>query len=143
MKPIPVASAFLVCDSFVQDAATGKFTLVGIFNTISAPMFPTTHHSLSLFVSLTDAEGDYEVRIDLVKVKDNLVIARVPPPGESLRLTSQNRLAYHEFVVTLHGLQFSEPGEYEFRLFVDGRAVALRRIWVQQMPPSQQEVKPS
>lgn len=131
MKRIPIVNAFLVCDSVSRDALTGKMSLFGIFKVVFAQQVPATHPSLALYVCLTDAEGEYELWVDVVYVPKNARIARFPPIEHgSLRVTSNNPLDYAEVVFDIRGLTFSEFGEYEFRLFIDGRPMALRRIWV-------------
>lgn len=133
MKPVPIVSAFLVCDSVIKDADTGKVSLIGLFNAINVSQFPAVHPSLALFASLTDAEGEYDVRVDLVHVASNTLTARFPPPDKPpMRIASDERLNYTDLIVRLQGLRFDEPGEYEFRLFVDGKLIALRRFWVRQ-----------
>ncbi len=131
MKRIPVVNAFLVCDSSSRDSMTGKVSFFGIFKFIFTQQVPATHPSIVLYASLTDIEGEYDLWVDVVYVPQNARIARFPPDEHgAMRVTSNNPLDYVEVVFDIRGLTFSEFGEYEFRLFVDGRPLALRRIWV-------------
>jgi len=134
MKRLPIVSAFLVCDSVSRDALTNKTSLFGIFKRVFAPGVPATHPSLALYVSLTDMEGEYELWIDVIHVPSNTRIARFPPDEQgTLRVTANDPLDYVEVVFDIHGLIFKDFGEHEFRLFVDGRPMALRRIWVHEL----------
>jgi uncharacterized protein YbdZ (MbtH family) len=135
MKPLPIVSAFLVCDDASRDAMTGKVSLYGIFKTIFTAQVPTAHPSLVLYASLTEAQGEYELWVEFVHVPMNRRIARFPSPEEgALRIKADSRLDYIEVVFKVHWLPFPELGEYEFRLFVDGRPSALRRVWVLSSP---------
>jgi len=142
MKRLPTANAFLVCDSVSRDALTGKISLFGIFKFIFAQRVPTTHPSFVLYASLTEMEGEYELWVDVVHVLTNTRIARFPPPEQgTLKVTANNPLDYVEVAFDIRGLTFVEFGEYEFRLFIDGRPVALRRIWVKSIEDAPNELK--
>jgi len=142
MKPLPIVNAFLVCDSASRDSMTGKTSLFGIFKVIFTRQLPVTHPSLVLYASLTEMEGEYELWVDVVHVPSNTRIARFPLPEQGmLKVTANNPLDYVEVVFDIRGLTFTEFGEHEFRLFIDGRPVALRRIWVKGIEDAPKELK--
>ncbi len=69
--PVPVLKAFLVCDQVIQDAQTGKKSLIGVFHELKASRFPAMHPALWIYANLTDAHGQYAFEIRLVDVSRN------------------------------------------------------------------------
>ena len=62
----PICQALVVCDQIITDAATGKKTLVGIFNNLGASQFPCVHPRFCVYVALTNGHGEYTVELRLV-----------------------------------------------------------------------------
>jgi hypothetical protein len=119
--PHPILNAMLLCDLTVREEGTGKYTLVGIFENINARAFPYRHGSLSVYAKITDAQGDYSIGLQFVRLEDLQVI------GEgNLSATIPDRNAVSELVFQLGGLAFERPGRYEFRLLANGRAVGIK-----------------
>lgn len=145
MKPQPVANAFLLCDSVSRDARTGKTSLFGIFNMIWVQQTPTVHPFLAIYACLTEAKGEYEVWVEVVHVPTNQRVARFPTTEQPpLLIKADSPLApldYVELVFEVRNLPLQELGEYEFRLFVDGRITALRRLWVASLAEAPEPLK--
>ena len=121
--PTPVLIAFLVCDQIIEDAPTGKKTIVGVFDRITSANFPASHAPSSLYVKLIDCEGDYEVKIEFAQVSNQAVLLEMA--GTS---NSKSRHEYAEFVLPCPPLPLPDPGEYEFRLWMDNKFVGNVRI---------------
>ena len=120
--PHPASSAMLMCDFAIREEGTGKVNLIGIFDTIFATQFPVVHPRLSVYVRLTDAEGEYEFKLEMVRLEDEKAV------GEGrVQATIGDRMGSHELIFNLGNLVFERPGRYEFRLFGNqkyiGRAV--------------------
>ena len=49
-NPTPSGLAIVVCDQIIEDKATSKKSLIGIFNNIASQTFPCRHPALSVFV---------------------------------------------------------------------------------------------
>ena len=47
-KSTPSGLAIVVCDQIIEDKATSKKSLIGIFNNIASPTFPCRHPQLSV-----------------------------------------------------------------------------------------------
>ncbi len=62
--------------------------------------------------------GSYSVRLELIDLASDAVIARAEAPGE---IKVNDPLLAHEMVFCLRGLSFPNPGEYEFRVFAYDR----------------------
>ncbi len=111
--PVPTLLALLLCDTVIQDAQTQKKSLIGVFGQIASLTFPTIAN-LSIFARLTDAEGNYRFRIEVVNLKDDKAIFALPLPGE---LSSDNQLGFVELVLNIQGLLIPDQGKYEFQLW--------------------------
>ena len=109
--PLPVLNALLVCDEAIKEE-------IGIFETMRVPRFPARLPRLCVYVKMTDAEGQYEIILQLIRLDDLQVI------GER-RLTAAlgDRMAAGELVFRFRTLTLLHPGRYEFRLFADGRTL--------------------
>ena len=107
------------------DANTGKPSLIGIFDSIGTSQFPCAV-SISIFLKMTDAQGEYTFRFELVRNDDGQAIAGGQLPGPVVvgdRLVEFN-LAWNMYV------QFARPGRYEFQIYEDGRLVAHKAFTV-------------
>ena len=110
----------LVCDQAIREVETNKVTLVGIIHRILGLEFPLLwSRPTTVYARVTDAEGEYEIRLELVRLEDEQTIGRVDRKAEV-----PDRMASREIIFNLDGgLLFELPGRYEFRLFADGRHV--------------------
>lgn len=129
MLPVPKANAMLICDYVITEHETAKKSLVGIFETIGADHFPVTHHALSVYVKLTDANGTYRFRLDLIDLQNDQIVTQCEIPKE---LKISNPLKSSELVFNLRGLKFQHPGEYEFRIFANERIFGQKTFLVSQ-----------
>lgn len=114
MPTPPIVKSFLIADTVLQDRATGKWSVVGIFDRIFAPVFPCTHPTLAIYVKLSDAQGRYLVRVEFRDADDNRVSAI-----EGINLEVSSRLAQVEFGVPAQGLPLKVPGSYQFQLYLN------------------------
>jgi hypothetical protein len=126
--PHPDLAAMLVCDQVIRDQLTGKASVIGIFDRIFAAAFPATHARLTVYVSVRDAEGDYRLRLDMVRIRDGMTVGRADAP-----ITVGDRFSPAELVFELMGLRFDESGPYEFRLWANDRYVGLKSFSVLQL----------
>ena len=126
-RPHPSLNAMLLCDLTIREHGSGKISLIGVFENISAARFPVVHRALSVYAKLTDAEGDYTIRLELVRLEDSHVVAQ-----GTLKATFADRMTPGELIFNLENLGFERPGRYEFRLHADGRFVAAKSFTVLQ-----------
>ena len=118
-RPHPSLNAMLLCDLTIREHGSGKISLIGVFENISAARFPVVHRALSVYAKLTDAEGDYTIRLELVRLEDSHVVAQ-----GTLRATFADRMSPGELIFNLENLGLERPGRYEFRLYAEDRFVA-------------------
>lgn len=115
--PRPAVVAMLVCDQAIREAGTNKVTLVGIFERISSPVFPFDWvRGATIYARLTDAQGVYNMRIELVRLEDEQAVGR----GD-FQVTLEDRMRAHEITMEFGQLRFERPGRCEFRLFANDR----------------------
>jgi hypothetical protein len=120
----------LLCDLTIREAGTGKVSLIGVFENISAARFPVVHRALSVYAKLADAEGEYTIRLELVRLDDSHMVAQ-----GTLRATFADRMTPGELIFALENLGFDRPGRYEFRLYASDRFVAGKSFTVIQTGP--------
>jgi len=117
--PRPVLQAMLVCDQAIREAETHKVSLVGIFDQIRGAEFPLAWaRPTAVYARVTDAEGHYQIRLELVRLEDELSVGRV-----DVEMTVGDRMGFSELIFNLDRLIFERPGRYEFRLFAGDRYV--------------------
>jgi hypothetical protein len=130
----PICLALVVCDHIITDAATGKKTLVGIFNNLGAQQFPCVHPRFCVYVALTNGHGEYAVELRLVKEgQPQTIVAKAqgkikfPSPAEMLELN-------FEFV----NVRFPEPGLHTIEVYCEEELLTERRFTVVKIQPPQQ-----
>jgi len=128
-RPHPSLNAMLLCDLTIREHGSGKISLIGVFENISAARFPVVHRALSVYAKLTDAEGDYTIRLELVRLDDSQVVAQ-----GALKATFPDRMTPGELIFNLENLGLERPGRYEFRLYAGDRFVAAKSFTVVQSP---------
>lgn len=116
--PRPKANAVLICDYVITEQGTNKKSLIGIFENINVRRFPCVHHSLSVYIKMTEGQGNYSFRLELVDLQDNKTVGGGELPNE---INMPNPLRAHELVFNLKGLKFAHAGEYEFRIFANDK----------------------
>ena len=111
--PIPVVLAMLICDMAIVEQGTNKKTLVGIFDNLIAQEFPVIQR-MAIYVKLTDAQGAYTFRLELVDIEKNSISGK----AESGLIEIQERLQPSDFALPLT-MTIAAPGLYEFRLYAN------------------------
>jgi hypothetical protein len=113
----------------------GKLNILGVFDTLFARTFPTTHAQMQLVIRF-EAETREEVATPRLEVQfvseDDHVLFRLPgtmtvgqgPRGGTVRL---------EHILTLTNLQLDAPGRYRFHIVVDGETLATVPLLVEQI----------
>lgn len=115
----PVVQSFLVADAVIQDRATGKWSVIGIFDRLLAPSFPCVHPSLAVYARLADAQGTYAVRIEFRDSEDRCVASI-----DGIRVEVPDRTRTVDFGVVARGLRLERPGLYHFQLYLNGEFAA-------------------
>ena len=110
---VPVLVAVLACDVACTDPATGKHTLVGIFDKVHVGKFPTSR-PFSVYVKLTDAEGDYDFDFRFVQIGSGKTIM-----GAKGHFRVSDRVGSSSFIVQFPGARIPDPGRYEIQVWTN------------------------
>ena len=124
-KPRPRALAFIICDTVIDDKATNKKSLIGLFNNIYASNFPCRHSLINVFLTLTEGYGNYECSLICVKDDESQKIVRLSGP-----LTFDNPLSVVEAKFEIRGMVLPEPGMYRFDFLCGDVPVVSRKFKV-------------
>ncbi|HYF00880.1 MAG TPA: hypothetical protein VEJ18_18305 [Planctomycetota bacterium] len=130
MAAPPAVKAFLTADTVIQDRATGKWTVVGVFDRIFAPVFPCVHPWVALYVRLSDAKGRYRVRIE-VRDADDRLQARL----EGLEFEAPDPRQAVEFGLVTQQLRLERPGPLQFQLFLNEEMTAVASLTAVEVKP--------
>ena len=123
MKPIVLA--INICDDIIRDEISKKISLIGLFNRIQSPSFPTTHSSLHVYVSLTNGHKKYKGELRFVSESDDSVIFKT-----NADVPLQDPLKTLELNFSIRNLKFDKPGNYNVQFCCDGELVGSRRFIV-------------
>ncbi|MCE9531064.1 MAG: hypothetical protein K8T89_08055 [Planctomycetes bacterium] len=121
---IPMPLALLMCDGAHRDPSTGKWTLLGLFNSIHAVEFPTTHPLMVVYLAVTDAHGKISVRFRIIdgdEERDPLVLIET-------ELTVGDPRVVADIVIPIRDVTFPEPGDYRLQVFTNNQFLMERRI---------------
>ena len=110
---VPLLVAVLVCDAAVADPSTGKMSLIGIFDTVSAAKFPT-ERAISLYFKVVDAEGFYEFAVRYVQIDSGEVLLQAV--GD---LMANDRLVPSDLYLSFPPLPMPAIGRYEFQIWTN------------------------
>ncbi len=117
--PTPKLLALVVCDEIIQDRRSNKFSLIGIFSALFTSVIPTVMRPVGVYAKLVDAQGEYAIKLELVRRRDLHVIGTATGPPIHI----EDRLQPFELAFALPPTKFDESGPYEFRLIADNNHV--------------------
>jgi len=124
----PKIKSFLIADMVFQEKLTNKWNVIGIFDKFYAYNFPAMMNSLDLYIRLTDAEGEYEVRVEFCDGIDHKLAV-----FEGIKLKVKSRLQYPEFGVKTRHLPIQKPGKYFFYIYMNGKQVGSMPLLAEQI----------
>src|SRR5271157_5630994 len=62
----PTLINLLLCDGAHRDPSTGKWTLLGLFNSLTSKGFPATQPQMVCYVAVTNVKGKIPLRLQIV-----------------------------------------------------------------------------
>jgi hypothetical protein len=111
----PKVNAMLLCERVIREEGTGQVSLIGIFEGAAAPQMAITIPSMYVYTKMTDAQGDYDLKLELVRRDDMTVLGEAVLAG----MHAPDPMGSNEAVFQLQGLVFDKPGYYDFRLWAN------------------------
>ena len=118
--------AIVVCDRVITEIGTMNKTLVSTFNTINSSHFPCAHPSLAVYVTLTNATGEKEVKLSLKKDEKQFLHM-----GGKVKFDAPNNIV--ELIFNFRNLVFPEPGVYCFEVSADDEYIFETRFNVKKL----------
>jgi hypothetical protein len=135
----PRVLALLFCDQVIVDRDTGKHSLIGLFEIINLRKFPTAAQPFFIYACVAGgraSETKYYLRME---APDGEILVQA-----SVDVDEWGPTGIWQFEVRLPGVLLSSPGEYLVRLYVEGRVLSERKLFVHKLPapPEEQDDSP-
>jgi hypothetical protein len=117
----------ILCDDVRQEMG-GKFSLMGLFESIYAANFPATHHRFAIVNEWIGGRGEFTVRIRLLS-----------PDRESVLSESESKLALfnetqrHRDISIRYNTAFKVPGTYWVETVLDDERISIIPLNLQQV----------
>ena len=125
----PVLAYTLLCDDIRQELG-GKFSLMGLFETISSAVFPAVHPRFVIVNEWKGGRGEHTVSVRLLAPDRTMVIAE---SASTLSLHSETQR--HRDVVIRLNTTFPVPGTYWLEMQVDREVAGTVPLPVQKILP--------
>ncbi len=115
----------IICDDVRQEMG-GKFSLMGLFESIYAGTFPALHHHFAIVNEWSGGRGEFTVRIRLLAPDQEQVLSE----SES-KLSLFNEAQRHRDISIRYNTTFKVPGTYWIETLVDGERAGIIPLVVQ------------
>ena len=127
--PPPVLLSVIICDLVIIDRITDKPSIIGAFETISAPKYPARHPRLVFFCQLTNGHDKARITVKLVDVQQEdktLFEGTIEQKFRDVREVAN-------LTFDIGGMVFPHPGEYRFQIYAGTEFLGERRIVCRQI----------
>jgi hypothetical protein len=122
----PTVANLLVCDGAHRDPGSGKWTLLGLFNSINSKGFPITHPQMICYVAVTNVKGKMPLRLQIVASdRKDEVFYKV-----EAELTVNDPKGVAELVIPIQRVTFVRPAEYLLQVYGNNQFLGERSIIV-------------
>jgi hypothetical protein len=115
----------IICDDVRQEMG-GKFSLMGLFESIYAGTFPALHHRFAIVNEWSGGKGEFTVRIRLLAPDREQVLSE-----SETRLSLFNETQRHRDISIRYNTTFKVPGTYWIETLVDGEQAGIIPLTVQ------------
>ncbi len=115
----------LLCDDVRQELG-GKYSLMGLFESIYANVFPAVHPRFAIVNEWTGGKGDFSVRIRLLSPDKTEVLSE----SES-KLSLFSETQRHRDISVRFNTTFPTPGTYWIESLLDGERIGLTPLHLQ------------
>jgi hypothetical protein len=164
-NPRPTLKAALTCDQAIKEEGTGKWTLVGTFNSIMVPMSEAQEAQADaqlgalkrqLAAQSPDGVVDPKLALPMTHPQIGVYFSIANAEGDYAfeiqlvkladaeevvlakvpgRLHAGNRLMTSDLAINLRGIQLPGFGRYAFKLIMDGQFIGEKQIDVLKVRP--------
>ena len=119
IKTKPKLSYTLLCDDVRQEMG-GKFSLMGLFESISSYSFPALHHRFAIINEWTAGKGEFIVKIRLLAPDQEQILSE-----SETKLSLLNEAQRHRDISVRYNTTFKVPGTYWIEMLLDGERIAM------------------
>jgi hypothetical protein len=119
MKIKPRLSYTILCDDVRQELG-GKFSLMGLFESIYAGQFPAIHPRFAIVNEWTGGKGDFRLKIRLLTTNKQEVLSE-----SEAKLSLYSETQRHRDISVRFNTTFKTPGTYWIEMLLDDDRVAL------------------
>lgn len=123
----PSLSYTLLCDDVRQELG-GKFSLMGLFESIYANVFPAVHPRFAIINEWSGGKGEFTVKIRLLSPDREQVLSE-----SEARISLFNETQKHRDISIRYNTTFKIPGTYWIETLLDGERVSIIPLNVQQV----------
>lgn len=117
----------IICDDVRQELG-GKFSLMGLFETISAQSFPVVHPRFAIMNEWTGGKGEFLSRVRLLAPDRRTVLSE-----SETRFSLYSETQRHRDISVRFNTTFPAPGTYWLEMTIDNELVAAFPLAVQQV----------
>lgn len=121
----------ILSDYIIKDAASGKLSLIGIFNGLFAQRFPCTHPLICIYVALTGGRGHVPCNLRMVPLGGGAEVFSLQGT-----VNFADPVAVPEIVFQIQQMQVKEPGMYSIEFIAGGELLGSRNLQVGLAPNS-------
>jgi hypothetical protein len=115
----PRLSYTLLCDDVRQEMG-GKFSLMGLFESIYSHTFPALHHRFAIVNEWTGGQGEFTVKIRLLAPDREEVLSE-----SETKLSLFNETQRHRDISIRFNTTFKVPGTYWIETLLDDERISL------------------
>jgi hypothetical protein len=115
----------LLCDDVRQEMG-GKFSLMGLFESIYANAFPVLHHRFAIVTEWTGGKGEFTVRIRILSPDNQQVVSE-----SETKISLYNETQRHRNISVRYNTTFKVPGAYQIEILVDDERVGIIPLMLQ------------
>lgn len=108
----------VLCDD-VRREDNGKFILIGLFEAITAKIFPATHPALFVVNRWCKGQGSFLQKMKIVNSGDKTIVFQTNE--QAFELTDID--GHHTLISKINNLVFATPGKYWVEVSLDGDLV--------------------
>lgn len=123
---LPDVIALLFADDVHQDLATGKFSILGTYSSLTGSVFPWLQPALIVYLAFTEGSGTVPMKIRLVDVNEKRPV--IFESDAVIHFSDPTATSEHAFFQS--NVLFPEAGEYRLQLIASGQLIGERRLFL-------------
>jgi hypothetical protein len=126
-KTKPRLTYTILCDD-VRAELGGKYSLMGLFESIYSNSFPALHHRFAIVNEWTGGKGEFLVKIRLLSPDRKQILSE-----SETRLNLYSETQRHRDISVRFNTTFSVPGTYWVETVMDDECVSIIPLTLQQV----------